>query len=135
MVRERGFTLLELMIVVVIIAVIAAIAIPSFMEQIKKSRRADAYQGLGDLQLQQERWRANHPAYGAAANLNLPVSDYYTFAVTAGSNTGTDAEMTATPKGAQATDRCGTYTLRIDNDDNSPPAGRVDKTAGVANCW
>ena len=133
----RGFTLLELMIVVAIIAVIAVIAIPSFVEQIRKSRRSDAIRGLADMQLKQERYRANHPAYGDGTAIGLPTSDYYTFAVTGGTFTATDASMTATPRGAQANDKCGTYTLRIDNDNNNAPAGQLDKTtsSGRPDCW
>ena len=40
--RERGFTLIEMMVVVAIIAIIAAIAYPSYQESVRKSRRADA---------------------------------------------------------------------------------------------
>ena len=47
----RGFTLIELMIVVAIVAVIAAIAIPTYTEQVRKGRRADAARAVGQLQL------------------------------------------------------------------------------------
>ena len=40
--RERGFTLIEIMVVVAIIAIIAAFAYPSYQESVRKSRRADA---------------------------------------------------------------------------------------------
>lgn len=135
MATSKGFTLIELMVVVAIVGILAAIAIPGFNEQIRKSRRAEAIQGLADLQMRQERWRANNATYGTAAQVGLPTSQYYTFAVTV--NTGTDAAMTATPAGAQAGDRCGIYTLRIDNDNNDAPVGTLDKTTstGAAGCW
>lgn len=128
---------MELMVTIAILGIIVAIALPSFNEQVRKSRRSEALQGLSELQLRQERWRSNHASYsdGTLTFGALPTSDYYDFAVTA--NTATDAAMTATPKGAQAGDSCGTYTLRIDNDDNSAPSGRVDKTVSTsaARCW
>lgn len=107
--RQSGFTLIELMVVIAIVAIIAAIAIPSFNEQVRRSRRSEAIAGLGDIQLKQERWRSNHMAYGTTANLAMPTSPFYTFAVTANSATGWTA--TAVPAGAQSGDTCGTYTF------------------------
>jgi type IV pilus assembly protein PilE len=60
---ERGFTLLELMIVVAIIAIIAIIAIPSYTQYIRKSHRADAMQRMKQIALAEERFRAENPGY------------------------------------------------------------------------
>jgi type IV pilus assembly protein PilE len=128
--RQTGFTLIELMVVLAIVAIIAAIALPTFSEQLRKSRRTEAIRGLADMQLAQERWRANHISYGAGTDLALPTSDYYTFAITASSNTATGYTATATRKSgtAQAADRCGTYTLQM-------ASGVVTKSAATSNCF
>ena len=64
--RVAGITLLELMIVVAIIGIIAAIAYPSFVDQVRKSRRAQAKECLQALELNQEKWRANHVKYSGS---------------------------------------------------------------------
>lgn len=51
------------MIVLTVIAVLAAITYPSFMGQVRKSRRADAVQAIGQIQQAQERARANATTY------------------------------------------------------------------------
>ena len=109
--RQKGFTLIELMVVVTVIAVLAAIAIPNYREYTKRGRRADAVQAVGDLQLKLERWRAENPSYAnCGANCtsgNYPGvkdTDYYKLGLVAGVNTFT---ITATPTGSQGDDRCG----------------------------
>jgi len=120
-----GFTLIELMIVVVVVAILASIAIPSFLEQTRKSRRAEAVSGLGEIALRQERWRANNPTYGTAAQIGgMPTSSHYTFLVT--TNTATAWTATATPTGSDPT--CGTFTYAF-------AAGAVTKTPNTAGCW
>lgn len=117
---SRGFTLIELMVVIAIIAIIAAIAIPSYTEQVRKGRRADAARAVGQLQLDLERWRAENPCYGqpsvgtcpaytaSGTYPTTPTSDYYTIAVS--SQSATNYSVTATPAGVQASDRCGVLT-------------------------
>lgn len=124
--HAKGFTLIELMIVVVIIAILAALAYPSYIEHIHKSRRADAIQAIGQVQLQLERWRAENPCYGpsggtcptftasgtypTAAGL-ASLSPYYDVNITAA--TPTAYIITAAPRTGtgQAGDRCVNYSF------------------------
>lgn len=142
--RRTGFTLIELLVTIAIVGILAAIAIPMFGEQVAKGRRSQAMGTLTDLQLRQERWRANHASYAtfdeltgsaAASTAFNAAQDNYNFSVSAAS--ATDVLITATPKNAQAGDRCGNFLLRIDNDNNSAPAGLLDKTTSTAaeRCW
>ena len=111
--KTRGFTLIELLVVIAIVGILAAIAIPSFNEQVAKSRRAEAMRGLGDIQLRQERWRANNTSYGTYANLGSPAVDNYTLTITG--ITATGYTVTATRAGRQAGDRCGNFVLTVAN--------------------
>jgi type IV pilus assembly protein PilE len=63
--NHAGMTLIELMIVVAVIAVIAAIALPSYQEQVKRTRRSDAFEALLDCASDQER---RYSARGSYAN-------------------------------------------------------------------
>ena len=107
--RQKGFTLIELMIVVGVIAILAAIAIPNFLEQSRKGRRAEALRAIGDYQLALERYRAENPDYNCpSGTCPVPTSAYYTIGLT-GVPTATSYTITATrkPGSAQANDRCG----------------------------
>jgi type IV pilus assembly protein PilE len=89
--RVRGFTLIELMVVLAVVAILAAIAVPAYSSQVRRSHRADAIDGVSDLQLRQERWRADHPEYapdmdtllGSAASTTSynNAHSYYNFAI------------------------------------------------------
>lgn len=140
---QRGFTLIELVIVIAILGIIAAIAVPAYNDQVRKGRRAEATSALGTLQLAQERWRADRATYGTLAQVGgvspLP-SGYYTIAVstpggncangTAASNANSFA-ITATAAGVQASDtKCATMTL-------TSLCGVVTRTSTPAGntCW
>ena len=112
----RGFTLLEIMIVVAIVGILAAIVLPSYQNQLRKSRRAsaDSHQYL----LDNRQYAANLAALGITTPSE--VSTYYTInacdtsvaCVVAG--TPPSFTVTATPIGSQALDLSGA-TLSVDN--------------------
>lgn len=113
--QHPGFTLIELMIVVAIVGLLAAIAYPSYMDSVRKGRRAEAITALYQIQLAQEKWRANHDSYTTTlSNLgfstaNIPSSGtaYYQIAVSAASGTGFTATATAQSAGGQNNDTAG----------------------------
>lgn len=63
--QSRGFTLIELMIVIAVVGVLLAIALPSYEDSTRKSRRSEAVTALTQLQQAQERHRASNIAYAA----------------------------------------------------------------------
>jgi len=87
--REAGFTLVELMIVIAIATILLSIAIPSYMSQVRQSRRTEAKTALLDMAGREESYfSTNGTQYAStAANLGytalpaLTVNGYYTIAV------------------------------------------------------
>lgn len=61
--HNSGFSLIELMVVVVIIAIIAAFAIPSYQDNIRKSRRADGKSALSDAAARMEQFYLDRRSY------------------------------------------------------------------------
>lgn len=66
--RAAGFTLIELMIVVVIVAVLLIVAVPTYLSQMRESRRTEARDYLVELASREERYYATQNAYTSTAS-------------------------------------------------------------------
>lgn len=69
--RATGFTLIETLVATAVAAILSSLAYPSFQAQVHKARRADAMLAIHQVQMAQERWRANHTGYATLADLKL----------------------------------------------------------------
>ncbi len=128
-----GFTLLEVLLVIVMVLILAAITYPSYMETVKKSRRSDAQSILLEASQFAERFFTDNKRYDqtqAGVAIALPDSlqqspkqgtaKYYKLAITA---TVSAYTLTATP--IEPGDRCGALSL------NSLGV----KSASDVDCW
>ncbi len=125
-----GFTLIELVIVVSIIAILAAVAYPAYLDQIRKSRRAEAQSFLLAVAARQQQFLLDTRAYAATiAGVGVPVpahvNTHYTLTLAVTAGPPPTYTVSATPVAAQAYETCG--TLAVDQ------AGA--KTAANGGCW
>ncbi len=132
--RDCGFTLVELLIVVAIAAILAAVALPVYVEQVRKGRRSDAVAALSAIQQAQERFRANNPSYAdqlitlGFASAYSP-KEYYALELADVSNTGYTVSASAVTGRAQAGDsKCARMAVRLQ-------AGRVIYESTQPGCW
>ena len=103
-----GFTLLELLMVVIIIAILASIALPQYLKTTEKARMAEAISGLSTLRQAQQRFKAENPGVGYASTLaqldvddpGLSAGSLFTYTVNCGK--ATTFIVTATRNGINA---------------------------------
>lgn len=132
--KNSGFTLIELMIVVVIIGVLAAIAYPSYQQYTVKSKRSDAYTALTDAATDQEKFYSQNLRFASSMEaLNALHNDlsvtrtspegYYAITTTG----GTTYNLTATAQGTQASADTDCLTITLNS------AGQ--KSGTTSSCW
>ena len=116
--KSKGFTLMELMIAVAVVGILSAIAYPSYVEQLRKTRRADAKAALLNSAQVLERCYTEYNTYNNIAcpavdnTDNTQLASAYTtteggfYTLSAAALTATAFNLQATPTGVQANDKC-----------------------------
>ena len=144
--NKSGFTLIELMIVIVIIGILAMIAIPSYRNYLVQSRRGDGQAALLDLANRLEHYYADNGTYATATIAsgsgatdvlasNLSPEQWYSLTITA--QDIATYTLQATPNHAQANEDTICQTFTLDNFGQkgitAGPAGAP--TGSIASCW
>ena len=132
---QDGFTLVELMIVVVIVSILAAIAVPAYSNYTMRGKIPDATSNLAAKRVQMEQYfQDNHTYAGApACNNDTTSSKYFTFDCQAGSLTATTYTLEALGTNSMTG---FTYTIDQDNNKQTTAAPAAWQAATMpTNCW
>jgi type IV pilus assembly protein PilE len=127
---NRGFTLIELMIVVAIVAILAAVAVPAYTSYVLRGKLTEAFSELSGMRVRLEQYYQDNRSYGStAAQCGLGATytvKYFTYSCTWGAG-GTPQFFTATATGiaAQGT---GLFVYTIDQ-------SNAKQTTGVPTGW
>lgn len=129
--RSKGFTLIELMIVVAIVGILAAIAYPNYTEYTKRSQRSAIASLLSEQTQALERYYSQRGQYSDVTDSPLTLSagnTYYSIAAVRDTQTYT---LTATPVASTMMngDKCGNFVITN--------TGKISNSTGLAtkDCW
>ncbi|WP_024680371.1 type IV pilin protein [Pseudomonas syringae] len=127
---SRGFTLIELMIVVAIVGILAAIAYPSYTEYVKRTQRSAIASLLAEQTQALERFYSQKGTYADYKGV-VASNAYYTITPVLNA---TDFTLTAAPTGGtmMAGDKCGSFVIT-----NTGARSNSGATSGVTtkDCW
>mgnify|MGYP001820605995 CR=1 FL=1 len=138
--KSKGFTLVELVVVIGIVAILASIAYPSYTDYMANARRADAKNAILTLASYQERFHSDNGFYGSIMDLTgaatlMSDDGKYTMTIACTPNPACTAGsrsqqylITATALVPDA--KCGSYTY-----DQSGNIVLLGATENVAYCW
>ncbi|PZD72482.1 Type II secretion system protein G [Acaryochloris thomasi RCC1774] len=139
--NNEGFTLIELLVVIIIVGVLAAIALPSFLNQIGKARGSEAKSTLGTINRSQQAYRLENNTFATATGtLDARITEkFYNVGVTAaGVNTTFAAHTAAAVNGdlksygsavSQAADGTSFSQIVCETEANTQTAPAVTSTA------
>ena len=134
--RPAGFTLIEMLITVAVLSILAAVAYPSYQDQVRKSRRAQAQSLLMDIGTRQQQRLLDVRSYAASntdLNVNIPstVSPYYAITIDAPAGAVPPRfAASATPLNSQTQDKCGTLGI-----DNASTKTAIKGGTAHTGCW
>jgi type IV pilus assembly protein PilE len=137
-----GFSLIELLVVLLIVGIVSAIALPSYTQHVQRGHRAEAIGALLEAQHFMERFYSAHGRYDGSAQepgklpelplrlQGIPANSTLRYQLRLDSATVNAYELQAEPVGSMVNDECGVLTLN-----QTGLKGLGDSDLSVADCW
>lgn len=137
-----GFSLIELLVVLVIMGIVSAIALPSYTQYVQRGHRAEAMGALLEAQHFMARYYSVHGRYDGSADApeqppelpqrlqGIPADADLRYQLRLDAATVNSYELAAEPVGSMANDKCGTLTLN-----QTGLRGLINSDLKAAECW
>ena len=132
MLKNRGFTLIELMIVVAIIAILAAVGYPAYTSYAQRGKITEAVSGLSSVRVNMERWFQDNRTYAGGCNANVlpPATSNFSFACVGTPDATTYVVL------AQGLGGMSSFKYTVNQSNTKATTGLPTGWNGVGNsCW
>jgi type IV pilus assembly protein PilE len=134
--KQRGFTLIELIITVAVVAILARIAVPAYTSYLARGKITEALASLADYRVKMEQYfqdNRNYGTAGAACSVPTPASQYFAYTCLVGTP-NTSFTVTATSIAGALGAATGDYTYAI-NESNTKSTSKFKGAAVTKACW
>ncbi|MBM2884409.1 type IV pilin protein [Chromobacterium amazonense] len=140
--KQKGFSLIELVIAMAVLAILVGVAVPAYTSFIQQSNRSAAKTALQDLATRQESYYTLNNTYAsqltalnyASGTVYVPGGGNNLYALAISSATASSFTLTATPQGNQAKDT-SCQTFQLDNQGNQLNIIGSGTAQFISGCW
>ena len=126
--RQQGFTLVELMIVVVVIGILSSIAVPAYTDYVKRGKAAEATSTLADMRIKMEQFFQDNRTYIGGPCTPTSTVQFFTYSC----SSGPSATAYILQAAGNASESMNSFNFTVDQ--GNAKTSTFDGTVG-ATCW
>ncbi|MFZ5557666.1 MAG: type IV pilin protein [Pseudomonadota bacterium] len=139
---QRGFTIIEVMIVTAILGILAMIAIPAYNDYVSRGKIVEAHSLMSDLRVKLEQFYQDNRNYGTGScgttaggvtTVPMPAAKYFTYSCALGGG-GQTFTLSALSKAPALGAAAGDYTFTL-NEANAKATTKFNGASSSLSCW